>query len=168
MTGIQMDSLERLKQHFAQRVIHQSRQLLEIWQNLHSTHWSVQELANMKDAAQRLLRYAERFEQPVHLQIAQALLDNLAAIEKNGNRLNSEFIETMTQLLQDLLQTGLRQGESIDSVFCHRWCANPYVLLQDYEKQRILLSKCIRFHCKPRSFTMQRLFYRQWLSAIRP
>lgn len=135
MTGIQMDSLERLKQHFAQRVIHQSRQLLEIWQNLHSTHWSVQELVNMKDAAQRLLRYAERFEQPVHLQIAQALLDNLAAIEKNGNRLNSEFIETMTQLLQDLLQTGLRQGESIDSVFLPPMVRKPlYVLLQDYEK----------------------------------
>ncbi len=129
MTGIQMDSLERLKQHFAQRVIHQSRQLLEIWQNLHSTQWSAQELVNMQDAAQRLLRHAERFEQPVHLQIAQALLDNLAAIEKNGNRLNSEFIETMTQLLQDLLQTGLRQGESIDSVFLPPLVRKPLYLL---------------------------------------
>ncbi|MBO6199109.1 MAG: diguanylate cyclase response regulator, partial [Psychrobacter sp.] len=107
MTGIQMDSLERLKQHFAQRVIHQSRQLLEIWQNLHSTQWSSQELVSMQDAAQRLLRYAERFEQHAHLKIAQAMLDNLDAIENNNNRLNSQFIETITQLLQELLQTGL-------------------------------------------------------------
>lgn len=149
MTGSQMDSLERLKQHFAQRVINQSRQLLEIWQNLHSTQWSVQEQINMQDAAQRLLRYAERFEQHAHIKIAQALLENLAAIEKNGNRLNSQFIETMTQLLQDLLQTGLRQGENIDDVFLPPMVRKPlYLVLQDQEKAE-------RFVQQLQSFALQ-------------
>lgn len=116
MTGTQPQSLQRLKQHFAQRVIHQARQLLELWQNLQSADWTGQEQINMEDAAQRLLRYAERFEQPEHVRIAEQLLETLAAIQNNANRLNSEFIETITQLLQQLLQTGLRQGEEIDQV----------------------------------------------------
>lgn len=137
MTGTQMDSLERLKQHFAQRVINQARQLLEIWQNLHTTQWSSQELINMQEGAQRLLRYAERFEQQAHIEIAQALLENLAAIENNNNRLNSQFIETMTYLLQDLLQTGLRQGESIESVFLPPLVRKPiYIVLQDDAKAK--------------------------------
>ncbi|MDY0250207.1 MAG: diguanylate cyclase [Pseudomonas sp.] len=149
MTGSQMDSLERLKQHFAQRVINQSRQLLELWQNLQGTQWSVQELVNMQDAAQRLLRYAERFEQHAHLAIARALLENLTAIENNGNRLNSQFIETMTQLLQDLLQTGLRQGENIDNVFLPPMVRKPlYVALQDPEKAK-------RFTQQLQSFALQ-------------
>lgn len=149
MTGSQMESLERLKQHFAQRVINQSRQLLEIWQNLHSKQWSVEEQVNMQDAAQRLLRYAERFEQHAHIKIAHALLANLAAIEMNGNRLNSQFIETMTQLLQDLLQTGLRQGEKIDHVFLPPMVRKPlYVVLQDQEKAE-------RFVQQLQSFALQ-------------
>ena len=137
MTGTQMDSLERLKQHFAQRVINQARQLLEIWQNLHTTQWSSQELINMQEGAQRLLRYAERFEQQAQIEIAQALLENLAAIENNNNRLNSQFIETMTYLLQDLLQTGLRQGESIESVFLPPLVRKPiYIVLQDDAKAK--------------------------------
>lgn len=160
MTGIQMDSLERLKQHFAQRVIHQSRQLLEIWQNLHSTQWSSQELVSMQDAAQRLLRYAERFEQHAHLKIAQAMLDNLDAIENNNNRLNSQFIETITQLLQELLQTGLRQGESIDNVFLPPMVRKPlYVLLQDYEKAE-------RFVQQMHSFSLQAEVFRDASSFL--
>ena len=34
MTESEDPSRERLKQHFAQRVIHQARQILEIWQRL--------------------------------------------------------------------------------------------------------------------------------------
>ena len=125
MTGSQEQHLQRLKQHFAQRVINQSRQLLELWQNLHSTQWSAQELTNMQEASQRLLRYAERFEQPEHVYIAQQLLDILSAIQANGNRLNSYFIESITRLLQQLLQTGLRDGEQIDQVFLPTMVRKP-------------------------------------------
>lgn len=60
MTGTQTQSLQRLKQHFAQRVINQARQVLELWQNLHNSEWSRQDLVNMRDAGERLLRHAER------------------------------------------------------------------------------------------------------------
>jgi len=167
MTGTQMDSLERLKQHFAQRVINQARQLLEIWQNLHTTQWSSQELINMQEGAQRLLRYAERFEQQAHIEIAQALLENLAAIENNNNRLNSQFIETMTYLLQDLLQTGLRQGESIESVFLPPLVRKP--ILSFYRmmlKLKIALNNCSRFLCKLKYLMMRLRSLLLWPSVI--
>ena len=146
MTGMQMDSLERLRQHFAQRVITQSRQLLEIWNNLHSTQWSAQELVNMRHAAQRLLRYAERFKQQAHLKIAYALLENLAAVKNNGNRLNSQLIENITQLLQELLQTGLRQGDRANTVFLPPLVRKPlYIVLQDDEKAERLAQQLRTF-----------------------
>lgn len=149
MTGTQLDNLERLKQHFAQSVINQARQLLEIWQSLDRTQWSVQEYLDMQGAAQRLLRHAERFEQHEHIKIAHALLDNLAAIEKNGHRLNSQFIQAITQLLQNLLQMGLRQGESINHVFLPPVVRKPlYVLLQDYDC-------ALRFAEQMQSFSLQ-------------
>ena len=71
MTEPEEPSRERLKHHFAQRVIHQARQVLEIWQRLQRTEWSTQELAELSEANLRLLRFAERFEQPEHSQLAR-------------------------------------------------------------------------------------------------
>ncbi len=147
MTGSQEQHLQRLKQHFAQRVINQSRQLLELWQNLHSTQWSTQELTNMQEASQRLLRYAERFEQPEHVYIAQQLLDILSAIQANGNRLNSYFIESITRLLQQLLQTGLRDGEQIDQVFLPTMVRKPiYIALRSAEQAQHLAQQLQSFY----------------------
>jgi hypothetical protein len=64
MTEPTNTSRQRLKQHFAQRVIHQARQILEIWQRLHHSEWSPLAMDELKQATQRLLRCAERFQQP--------------------------------------------------------------------------------------------------------
>ena len=154
MTGTQPQSLQRLKQHFAQRVIHQARQLLELWQNLQSTEWSGQNQVNMDEAAQRLLRYAERFEQPEHVHIAQQLLATLAAIQSNANRLNSEFIEAITQLLQQLLQTGLRQGEGIDQVCLPAMVRKPiYIALACTTQAQNLAQQLQSFYFQVEVFT---------------
>lgn len=57
-------SHERLKHHFAQRVTHQARQILEIWQRMQTQEWSPAGLAEFSEANLRLLRFAERFDQP--------------------------------------------------------------------------------------------------------
>jgi hypothetical protein len=44
MTEPEDPSRERLKHHFAQRVIHQARQILEIWQRLQRSEWSSADL----------------------------------------------------------------------------------------------------------------------------
>lgn len=154
MTGNPAQSLQRLKQHFAQRVINQARLVLELWQNLSSTQWGQQELVEMREAAQRLLRYAERFEQPVHVDIATQLLDVLLAIEGNGNRLSSATIETMTQLLQQLLQTGLRQGEGIGQIFLPTMLRKPiYIALQSAEQAQHLAAQLQSFYLQVCVFT---------------
>ena len=45
MTEQEDPSRERLKNHFAQRVTHQARQILEIWQRLQANQWSPAGLA---------------------------------------------------------------------------------------------------------------------------
>ncbi|MBP3362659.1 MAG: diguanylate cyclase response regulator, partial [Pseudomonas sp.] len=73
MTEQEDPSRERLKNHFAQRVTHQARQILEIWQRLQANEWSPAGLAELDDANLRLLRFAERFEQPEHTELARAI-----------------------------------------------------------------------------------------------
>ncbi|HZJ91483.1 MAG TPA: diguanylate cyclase [Thiopseudomonas sp.] len=133
MTGNQTHNLQHLKQYFAQQVINQARLVLVQWQNLHNAQvlWSAQEQLSMQDAVQRLLNCAKRVEQSTYVHIAQRLLDVLRAIEDNGSRLSSMTIERITQLLQELLQTGLRQGEPIDQVFLPRMLRQPiYIALR--------------------------------------
>ena len=62
MTEAEDPSRDRLKHHFAQRVIHQARQILEVWQRLQQSEWSVADMEELSEANQRLLRFAERFE----------------------------------------------------------------------------------------------------------
>ena len=54
-------SRDRLKQHFAQRVINQARQVLEVWQRLQRSEWSESGMIELREATQLLRRYAERF-----------------------------------------------------------------------------------------------------------
>jgi hypothetical protein len=53
MTELEDLSRDRLKHHFAQRVIHQARQILETWQRLQKAEWSADNMAELKrvDAA---------------------------------------------------------------------------------------------------------------------
>ena len=56
----------RIKHHFAQRVTHQARQVLEVWQRLQYDEWSASGMQELLAANALLLRHAERFEQPEH------------------------------------------------------------------------------------------------------
>lgn len=112
MTEQEDPSRERLKNHFAQRVIHQARQILEIWQRLQGNEWSPPDLAELSEANQRLLRFAERFEQPEHSQLARAISDALQHIDANGGRLSSTLISDLNRLMQRLSRTGFAPRRS--------------------------------------------------------
>ena len=116
MTQPAEPSHERLKQHFAQRVIHQARQILEIWQRLQRGEWSASDLGQLSEANLRLQRYAERFEQPEHGSLSVATGQTLRAIEANSARLNSESIAELNRLMQRLSRTGLRHADQLDNV----------------------------------------------------
>ncbi|NER60989.1 diguanylate cyclase [Pseudomonas sp. MAFF212428] len=125
---------ERLKQHFAQRVIHQARQILEIWQRLQRSEWSSCDLGELSEANIRLQRYAERFEQPEHSYLADAIGHTLAAVEANSARLSSNLISELNRLMQRLSRTGLRQGDQLERTPLPPLRKPVYVMLQDHER----------------------------------
>ncbi|MDH1444152.1 diguanylate cyclase response regulator, partial [Pseudomonas sp. GD03722] len=107
-------SRDRLKHHFAQRVIHQARQVLEVWQRLQRSEWNDAGMAELTEANLRLLRYAERFEQIEHAQLAQNIGASLDEVVENRGRLNSSLIARLNQAMQRLSRTGLRHSDAFE------------------------------------------------------
>ncbi|WP_285419916.1 diguanylate cyclase GcbA [Pseudomonas sp. efr-133-TYG-5] len=134
MTEPEDPSRERLKHHFAQRVIHQARQILEIWQRLQRSEWSTADLAELSEANLRLLRFAERFEQPEHTQLAHHISQSLDAVDANRGRLSSGLITDLNRLMQRLSRTGLRHGDQLDQTFLPPLRKPIYVMLQDHDR----------------------------------
>ncbi|WP_122663068.1 diguanylate cyclase [Pseudomonas viridiflava] len=127
-------SRDRLKHHFAQRVIHQARQILEAWQRLQQGEWSAADMAEFQDANQRLLRFAERFEQTEHIELAQAINTSLEGVEANRGRLSSALITELNGLMQRLSRTGLRHGDRFEQTALPPLRKPIYIALQDFDR----------------------------------
>ena len=134
MTEPEDPSRERLKHHFAQRVIHQARQILEIWQRLQRSEWSTADMSELSEANLRLLRFAERFEQPEHSLLARSISDSLSAVDANRGRLSSGLITDLNRLMQRLSRTGLRHGDQLEQTFLPPLRKPIYVMLQDHDR----------------------------------
>ena len=127
-------SRDRLKLHFAQRVIHQSRQVLEIWQRLQRDEWTAGSLVELTDANARLLQYARRFEQQGHAELAEAIGASLAQVAANRGRLNSQAITELSLAMQSLSRTGLRQGDQLETTSLPPLRKPIYIALLDTER----------------------------------
>ncbi|MCH5490212.1 response regulator [Pseudomonas syringae] len=134
MTDHEDPSRDRLKHHFAQRVIHQARQILETWQRLQKAEWSVGDMAELKESTQRLSRFAERFEQAEHSALAHEISQALDAVEANLGRLNSRVITDLNRLMQRLSRTGLRHGDRFEQTALPPLRKPVYIVLQDHER----------------------------------
>ena len=134
MTEQEDPSHERLKHHFAQRVTHQARQILEIWQRLQTQEWSPSGLAEFSEANLRLLRFAERFEQPEYTELARATEALLQQVVINRGRLSSALISDLNRLMQRLSRTGLRHGDQLTQTALPALRKPVYILLQDLER----------------------------------
>ena len=131
-------SHERLKHHFAQRVTHQARQILEIWQRMQTQEWSPAGLAEFSEANLRLLRFAERFDQPEHRELSQATDAVLQQVADNRGRLSSPLITELNRLMQRLSRTGLRHGDQLGHTALPPLRKPIYILLQDHERAQRL------------------------------
>jgi diguanylate cyclase (GGDEF)-like protein len=120
-----------LKRHFARRVIHQARMTLELWQRLQSGVWNAQEMAALVESNRLLLRYAQRFEQAEHSQLATGINHCLNAVADNKGRLYSEVIAELNLLMQRLSRTGLRHHDELEEVVLPALRRPIYVALQD-------------------------------------
>ncbi|PJI48625.1 MAG: diguanylate cyclase response regulator [Pseudomonas sp.] len=134
MTELDDPSLDRLKHHFAQRVIHQARHLLEVWQRLSRSEWTSAGMAELAEAGLRLQRYAERFEQAEHADLAKAIAQCLNAVQDNRGRLSSELITELNRLMQRLSRTGLRHGDQFEQTHLPPLRKPVYLALQDQER----------------------------------
>ncbi|KFE51474.1 MULTISPECIES: response regulator [Pseudomonas] len=134
MTELEDPSRDRLKHHFAQRVIHQARQILEAWQRLQQSEWSTDDLAELKVANERLMRFAERFEQVEHVELARAISLTLDAVEANRGRLSSDLITELNRVMQRLSRTGLRHGDRFEQTSLPPLRKPIYIALQDSER----------------------------------
>ncbi|MET1080639.1 MAG: PleD family two-component system response regulator [Pseudomonas sp.] len=134
MTQQEDPSRDRLKHHFAQRVIHQARQVLEVWQRLQRREWNPADTAELSEASTRLRRYAERFEQAEHAQLAESIGQCLVAIEANRGRLTSDLITELNQLMQRLSRTGLRHSDQFEQTSLPPLRKPVYLALQDHER----------------------------------
>lgn len=130
-------NLDRLKLHFAQRVTHQARHLLEIWQRLQLGAWHSASHAELQEGCQQLLSFAVRFEQPEHIELARAIGACLQHIEDNRGRLCSQTISELSRLMQRLARTGLRHSDnSLQALPAIR--KPVYIALAEYERSERL------------------------------
>lgn len=138
-------SRERIKQHFAQRVTHQARLLLEIWQRLQGAEWSPALLAELEQASQKLANSAERFDQAEHLRMAQGIQNALENVRNNRSRLSSETIAELNQLMQRLARTGLRHGDQLEQTSLPPLRRPVYIALSDLEQGHKLAAQLQAF-----------------------
>src|SRR5690554_6821965 len=130
-----MSEREELKQHFAQRVIHQAREVLEVWQQLQRSEWNDSYRAALTDATQRLRRFADRFGQHEHGQLALDIEDCLADIQDNRGRLSSSAITSLSQLIYRLARTGLRHGDlQCETAYIPPLGKPVYIALLDHQR----------------------------------
>ena len=145
-------SHERLKHHFAQRVTHQARQILEIWQRMQTQEWSPAGLAEFSEANLRLLRFAERFDQPEHSELSQATDAVLQQVADNRGRLSSPLITELNRLMQRLSRTGLRHGDQLGHTSLPPLRKPIYILLQDHERAQRLSTQLEFFELSAMAF----------------
>ncbi|WP_263140740.1 PleD family two-component system response regulator [Pseudomonas sp. RIT-PI-AD] len=141
MTEQEDPSRDRLKYHFAQRVIHQARHVLEVWQRLQRVEWNPGDMAEMIEANLRLLRYAERFAQTEHIQLAQDIERCLQQVRANRGRLTSALITDLNQLMQRLSRTGLRHSDQFEQTSLPPLRKPVYLALQDRERAERLVQQ---------------------------
>jgi diguanylate cyclase (GGDEF)-like protein len=145
MTEHEDPSRDRLKQHFAQRVINQARQVLEVWQRLQRSEWHDGGLQELGEASLLLQRYAERFEQVEHAQLAREIALRLQQATDNHGRLNSPLISQLSDLMQRLSRTGLRHGDNFEQTVLPPLRKPVYLALQHHEQAEQLAQRLAFF-----------------------
>lgn len=158
MTEHEDPSSNRLKQHFAQRVIHQARQVLEAWQRLQRNQWNDVGMSELGDAASLLQRYAERFEQAEHLQLAKAIGQCLRAVTDNRGRLNSGLISELNLLMQRLSRTGLRHSDRLEQTLLPPLRKPVYLALQHLDRAERLAQQLEFFGMSAKPFDSANAF----------
>lgn len=102
---------EKLRQHFARRVTTQARVILETWQRIGDTPESSQSLrGELVEAADKLVRYADRFQMEQHSAAGTSLRESLTGWQPDAP-LPDDLRESIQQSIDRLSQCTLRRTD---------------------------------------------------------
>lgn len=102
---------EKLRQHFARRVTTQARVVLDTWQKLKESPDDAAAFhGDITAAADKLVRYAQRFEMDKHALAGQRLTAALAHW-RSGSPLTTELTASLQQAIDDLGHSTLRRTD---------------------------------------------------------
>jgi diguanylate cyclase (GGDEF)-like protein len=101
---------DQLKQHFSTRVTHQARHLLDLWRCLHNDQWQGERIQDILQANDKLLRFAQRFDSPIYIEIATQFNISLTHLG-NENQPSSRQLKTLNDLMLQLSQSALRRSD---------------------------------------------------------
>jgi len=108
----QENQREKLKQLFAKRVTTQARVVLDIYQKCRSSSWNEPtRLLSLTDAAEKLDRFAERFEMPQQQEAANKIVTLLQSLSPE-QQLDEEQQEELEKVIQELNECTLRKTDS--------------------------------------------------------
>ncbi len=102
---------DKLRQHFARRVTTQARVVLDMWQKIHD---SPAQAAAFRDdlsrAADKLVRYAQRFEMEGHSEAGQQVF-RLVADWPQGEPLPDNLLRPLEEAIEQLSRSTLRRTD---------------------------------------------------------
>lgn len=151
MTDTSISASEKLRQHFSSRVLHQTRQLVELWQQLPDTDWNVASLSNFSLCAQKLLEFSERFEAQEHSKLSLELLQVFATLKPNQAP-SSEQLDKLNSIVIELSRTTLRRKDDNDST-PYRERKPVYLALRNSVQAEIMARQMHYFRLRSNVYT---------------
>ena len=139
---------DRMKQHFSHRVIHQVRQIIDLWRQLPQRNWQKDALTELSLSVDKLIRYAGRFGASRHQQLGKDLLQLLTNIAP-GECANNTQLQTINRIIQNLSQTALRHTDSPDATALIPQKKPIYIALQNTDQAVVLAEQMQYFSFRP-------------------
>ncbi|UZE96721.1 GGDEF domain-containing response regulator [Alkalimarinus alittae] len=135
------DQRDKLKQHFSKRVTSQARIVLDNWQKLKDSDWAdMQWLNDLKESAEKLGKFASRFEMNQHLLVAKDLTNVLDSIQSDETQLDDLKKEKINKAITALSECTQRKSDCDASAAPRTFLRTPiYIAINHKENaQRII------------------------------
>lgn len=145
---------QQVRLHFAQRVVHQARDVLELWQRVQYQPWTGSVQERMDDTLLRWQRFAERYQDREHLELAQQARAALGSLTFHEGRLDSPTLGRMNAVMRQLASSGLRSRDRPEELACLPTPRHSVaLLLSDVQASRELARQLECFGCAAEPMT---------------
>ncbi|MDX1818908.1 MAG: diguanylate cyclase [Marinobacter sp.] len=145
---------EKLRQHFARRVTTQARVVLDTWQKIHSDHsLATAHRDELASAAEKLVRYAQRFEMVSHAEAGQRVL-TLMEQWPAGSDPADDLWAPLQDAMEILCRSTLRRTDQNSDEAPHQYRRTPiYIALENDEMANRLIRQLEFFGFRASAFS---------------